>query len=342
MEYLMVAIAAGIAIGTVVRLKQHRFPTTPVTEHELPTVSLLIPARNETHAVTRALTNALGLDYPKLEIIVLDDESQDDTPEKIRSFAQDGVRFIKGGSLPDGWIGKNWACHQLSESASGDYFIFCDMDVHLSSKGLAKLIRYAYTEKITGCSIYPRLELFRKIDTFFTPLYAWFLLMLPQAASLQPAYGGLLLFHAKEYRRHGGFQRYPGHMLPELHIARDITRRRYRFFMHTRALDITLHKKASSLNDTRKRQLARLYQESFIAGVAHLLLTVFPIVVLLTNMWAYLLVLIGYAVLMRVQINHWILATLFLPIICIWEFGMLIYSVAMRMGGHMTWKNRRT
>ncbi len=337
----MVALAAGIAGSTALRLKQHRFPPAPVTEHELPTVSLLIPARNETHAVTRALTNALGLDYPKLEIIVLDDESQDDTPEKIRSFAQDGVRFIEGGALPDGWIGKNWACHQLAEAASGEYLIFCDMDVHLSSKGLAKVIRYAHTQKITACSIYPRLALFRRVDALFTPLYAWFLLMLPRFSSFCPAYGGLLLFNADGYRRHGGFGRYPGYLLPELRIAHDITPRRYRFFMHSHSLNIVLHKKASSLNDTRTRQLTRLYRESYTAGATHLLLTIFPILALVTNIWAYFLILVGYAIVMRVQTNHWLLATLFLPIICMWEFGMLIFSIAMRVGGHMTWKNRQ-
>lgn len=342
MEFAAVAVAAVITGATVVRFKQYWFPPAPVTKHELPTVSLLIPARNETHAITRALTNALGLDYPKLEIIVLDDESQDNTSEKIRSFAQDGVRFIEGGALPEGWIGKNWACHQLAEAASGDYLIFCDMDVQLSSKGVARLIRHLQTNGIAGCSVYPRLELFRRIDTLAAPLHAWFLLLLPRISSLSPAYGGLLVFDAGAYRQHGGYRTHAGKILPELSIARDIAPRKFRFFVHSGSLGITLHKKASSLIDSRVRYLAPLFRENPAAGTFRLLLIVAPVAALAASVWAYLMVAAAYALLMRAQTNHWIIATVLLPVISAGELGLLVYSVAVHARGRATWKNRVT
>ena len=71
-------------------------------EDELPTVSVCIPARNEMHALEQCLEYILASDYGKLEVLVLDDSSSDQTPHIIRSFAHAGVRFIPGSPLPKG------------------------------------------------------------------------------------------------------------------------------------------------------------------------------------------------------------------------------------------------
>ena len=86
-------------------------------------VSVLIPARNEETKIGLSLAALVLQRYTPMEILVLDDDSGDNTLEIIRSFEQRDhrIRVIQGKELPDGWIGKNWACHQLFNEAKGDY-----------------------------------------------------------------------------------------------------------------------------------------------------------------------------------------------------------------------------
>ena len=72
----------------------------------------------------------LQQDYPNYEIIVLDDESEDRTWEILSRLAQgnDRLHLLKGKPLPEGWIGKCWACHQLSEKARGEFLLLVDAD----------------------------------------------------------------------------------------------------------------------------------------------------------------------------------------------------------------------
>src|SRR5690606_12928997 len=98
------------------------------SSQEYPSVSICIPARNETHAMAECLERVLKSDYKKLEVLVFDDNSKDDTSAIIRSFAQAGVRFVAGTELPEGWLGKNHALDVLSKEASGTYVLFMAVD----------------------------------------------------------------------------------------------------------------------------------------------------------------------------------------------------------------------
>ena len=92
--------------------KYHKAPSyTSEMGHDidLPSVTVCIPARNEQHALTDCLQRVLSSTYQKLEIIVLDDVSGDDTSALIKSFASEGVRFVRGSQLAEGWLGKNHA-----------------------------------------------------------------------------------------------------------------------------------------------------------------------------------------------------------------------------------------
>ena len=83
-------------------MKRSRLPDDVPAAVDVPSVSVCIPARNETHAMAECLERVLASDYPKLEILVFDDNSADDTSTIIRSFAQEGVRFVAGTELPEG------------------------------------------------------------------------------------------------------------------------------------------------------------------------------------------------------------------------------------------------
>lgn len=130
--------------------------TTHYTDAALPSISVLVPARNETEELQSAIKALTASDYPKLEIIVLDDCSQNKrTPEIIRSFAHDGVHFLAGEVPGDNWLAKNFAYQQLADAASGDYLVFCGADVEMSVGALRELITTMLEKNKTMVSILP-------------------------------------------------------------------------------------------------------------------------------------------------------------------------------------------
>jgi chlorobactene glucosyltransferase len=97
---------------------------------EGPLVSVLIPARNEETNIEKCLDSLRNQHYKNYEILVLNDNSTDNT-EKIldRISAEDKrVKVFTGKPLPDDWFGKPFALHQLSSHAKGDILIFTDAD----------------------------------------------------------------------------------------------------------------------------------------------------------------------------------------------------------------------
>ncbi len=95
-----------------------------------PFVSILVPARNEARNLEACLNGLLSQDYPAFEVLVLDDHSTDATPLILEQFtAKDSrLRAVPGENLPEGWLGKHWACHQLAQQARGEWLLFADAD----------------------------------------------------------------------------------------------------------------------------------------------------------------------------------------------------------------------
>jgi chlorobactene glucosyltransferase len=108
-------------------------------------VSVLVPARNERDSILQCVGSILAQSHADIEVIVLDDESSDDTFSVVSSVNDRRLRVLRGAPLPEGWTGKNWACHQLAEAASHSRLLFVDADTVLApdavSDALAELDR---------------------------------------------------------------------------------------------------------------------------------------------------------------------------------------------------------
>ncbi|MBN2531408.1 MAG: glycosyltransferase [Spirochaetales bacterium] len=98
-------------------------------------VSVIVPARNEEKNIAHCLFSLLKQDYDNYEILVLDDNSEDRTWSILKDFKKksDRIRIFPGKPLPEGWSGKQFACHQLVEKAKGEYLLFTDADTVHSS-----------------------------------------------------------------------------------------------------------------------------------------------------------------------------------------------------------------
>lgn len=107
-----------------------------------PLLSVIIPARNEQRNIERCLRSILATTYAPLEVIVVDDHSEDDTGAIARAVAGEDrrVRVIDSPALPDEWFGKQWACHTGAAAARGQLLCFCDADTTHSRDLLSRAV----------------------------------------------------------------------------------------------------------------------------------------------------------------------------------------------------------
>lgn len=112
---------------------------------EHPYVSVLIPARNEERTIERCVRSLLEQDYPNMEVLVLNDGSEDATATILGRLAAayPALRVIEGTPLPAGWVGKNWACHQLAARSAGSWLVFTDADTYHHRESISACMAFA-------------------------------------------------------------------------------------------------------------------------------------------------------------------------------------------------------
>lgn len=188
------------------------FSPPPVDADESGGVSILIPARNEELNIADAIHAALANE--NTEVLVLDDGSTDRTFGIASGLArrEARIRLLKGEPLPDGWIGKNFACAQLAAAARNPLLLFVDADVRLTKDAatrLASALRDSNAQLISGV---PRQIVVTFSEILLVPLIQFLLLgFLPlrrMRQSNHPAYatgcGQLIMVERSAYESCGG------------------------------------------------------------------------------------------------------------------------------------------
>lgn len=141
-----------------------------------PLISILIPARNEEHNIGNLIQSINNQSYENYEVFVLDDSSSDATSQIVMKFSSlnDKINLIKGEDVPKDWLGKNWACYQLSKHAKGDILLFIDADVIVNQNALLYAIREL--ENISMLSVFPTQNIKSFGEWIVVPLMNWLLL----------------------------------------------------------------------------------------------------------------------------------------------------------------------
>lgn len=199
---------------------------------DAPLVSLLIPARNEERSIGRCVTGALAQRYPRFEVLVLDDASTDGTAAVLAGFAHDPrLRLLQGQSLPRGWVGKSFACQQLSEQARGEWLLFLDADTAPQPDLVAALLAHARRRNLDLVTIWPFLELGTFWERLMLPPFLAFITTIyplerferPGARPEEVLANGQCIFVRRAvYEAIGGHAAVRNEVLEDVHLAQAI------------------------------------------------------------------------------------------------------------------------
>lgn len=233
-----IIILAGLLLflgNLLLNLKTLRRPSKEaIIPEPAPLISVLIPARNEEKNIRRCLESLNKQDYPNYEVLVLDDNSEDNTNVIVSGVAAGDrrIKLFKGQPLPEDWAGKSFACHQLAQKARGSWLLFVDADTEHAPHMLRSVLALAMELKTSLLSGFDR----QISDTFplkivmpfmyfimlgWAPLW-WLHRSKTPKASI--AIGQFLFFSRDGYWRFGGHEAVKSRVLEDIWLGAEVTR----------------------------------------------------------------------------------------------------------------------
>ncbi len=178
---VLVAIAVSLSMLStamfIANLRQFR--RLPKHAPARPAMSVLIPARNEERRIGSTLRSLMQCCDIEIEIIVLDDQSSDETARVVTDFSKvdSRIRLETSTRLPNGWRGKNFACQQLASLARHPILLFLDADVQIiHPAALSRLGSFMEESHIALASGFPRQETETFAEKLIVPLIQFVLL----------------------------------------------------------------------------------------------------------------------------------------------------------------------
>jgi glycosyltransferase involved in cell wall biosynthesis len=167
-------------VALLVRLVmfRRRFPTlrewAGPSPARWPKVSVIVPCRNEAAGVERAISSLLAQDYPDLEIVAVDDRSEDATGAILDAIAtRDGrLSVVHITSLPAGWLGKNHAMREGARRASGPWLLFTDGDVVFEPDAVGRSVAFAEAHGLGHFVALPRFVAHDFLERAFVSTFA--------------------------------------------------------------------------------------------------------------------------------------------------------------------------
>ncbi|OKP98498.1 glycosyltransferase family 2 protein [Paenibacillus sp. P46E] len=228
--------AAQLPVMEDSRQKRRPDPSVIVSGQPLRRLSILIPARDEADNIAACLASVLscGDAGVELEILVLDDRSTDGTGKLAAAAGGARVQVLAGRELPDGWIGKSYACAQLAEASSGEWQLFLDADVRLRPGALRAAVAAAQIQSSGLITGFPRQITGTWLERLVVPLMGFTIIShLPVPlvrGSNDPrfvaAHGGFMLIHRDSYVRCGGHEAIRSDLVDDMSLARAVKRAR--------------------------------------------------------------------------------------------------------------------
>ena len=233
-----------LSLGLITALANHFFihrlgnATKPGV---YPFVSVLVPARNEASNIESCLRSLLEQDYPQFEVIVLNDHSTDDTGMILKRLQAENnsLRSLDGVTMPQDWLGKHWACHQLAELASGELLLFTDADTRHHPNMIEETVSLLLEKNADFLTAFPKEEMLTWGEMLTVPILGFSLFsFLPfmladwlKIPELSVSFGQLMLIRKKTYKGIGGYEAIRSHPVDDVKLGRQVIKHGYKWLL---------------------------------------------------------------------------------------------------------------
>ncbi len=198
-----------------------------------PSVTAVVPARDEADVIARSLSSLLQQNYPgRFRVILVDDQSRDGTGEAARAFGRtDRLLVLSGGPRPAGWTGKLWAVSQGVDKAAAedapDYYWLTDADIAHVPDNLRRLVARAESKNLVLTSLMAKLSMKTAAEHFLIPAFVFFFAMLfpfrwvnDPKRKLAAAAGGCMLVRRDALEKAGGIAAIRHEIIDDCALAR--------------------------------------------------------------------------------------------------------------------------
>ena len=197
-----------------------------------PSVTAIVPARDEAETIAQSIGSLLGQDYPgAFRIVVIDDQSTDGTADIARALDATGcLTVLSGAPLPEGWTGKLWAVKQgIAHAAGGspDYLWLTDADIVHTLDNLRALVSRATSNDLVLVSLMAKLRCEDFAERFLIPPFVFFFAMLypfdwvnRRENPLAAAAGGCMLVRREALEQAGGIESVRHEIIDDCALAR--------------------------------------------------------------------------------------------------------------------------
>ncbi|MDH7507174.1 MAG: glycosyltransferase family 2 protein [Candidatus Thermoplasmatota archaeon] len=201
-----------------------------------PLVSIVVPTRNEEYRVEKCIISLKKQTYPNLEIIIVDD-STDNTIDIIKNIIGNDQRFsiIKQKKLPEGWIGKPFALQQGSTYAKGKWLVFIDADTYFEPELIMSTLDYAVKNNIDLLSLIPRHvcqsfweKVIQPIPLGLIPAISPLAKVNKEDSKTAIAFGPFILIKHSVFDSVGGYQTIKGQIADDAEIAKLVKKAGFR------------------------------------------------------------------------------------------------------------------
>ncbi|MEX2435839.1 MAG: glycosyltransferase family 2 protein [Balneolaceae bacterium] len=309
--YWLLFISLGTLLATSILFLRNRFDLTPLHLHSRsestePKISVCIPARNEEMNIGTLLDSVVRQEWNNYEILVLDDQSSDKTPEILKkalaSYPQ-LLTVINGKPKPAGWLGKPWACHQLGKAASGDILLFLDADTTLKPMALKGVSLSMADYNLDMLTVWP----VQKLDSFWEKvviplIYYALVTLLPVIyvyrkprwvpsfleRKIRPKFaaacGQCIAFTRKAYEEIGGHESVKNQVVEDVELAR-IARRKnltLRMFTGINSVSCRMYRSEKEMFEGLRKNFLAGFDHSvakfIVAGLVHLIVFILPFI----------------------------------------------------------------
>jgi glycosyltransferase involved in cell wall biosynthesis len=190
-----------------------------------PKLSVVVACRNEEAAIREALTSVLAQDYPELEVVAVDDRSEDATGAILDELAAQHpkLRALHVGVLPAGWLGKTHALQRGAEQASGEWLLFTDADVVFAPGALRRAVAWAVRDRLGHAVALPHFVAPGLLERSFDSVFAMFLLLHLKVHEIgRPGGAGHIGIGAFNLVRRDVYQAIGGHTRLRFEVVDDV------------------------------------------------------------------------------------------------------------------------